>query len=288
LISVFALSTPFFVYYYVYPTHNKWSKKSNPIYPTADKVRDEILQTIKGAWIGILPPALSLWLNNFGYGYGYCGVGEYGWTYLIISFFVIWICSDFYEFYYHRIGHTTNWGWVQHKHHHVFYNPTPFSVIADELVDQFTRALPLWIFPMIMPVNMDMLFITFAVFFYFYGVCIHCGHEFEWLSTHNYWINTPFQHYIHHAKSRYMVPYHTGFFIKTWDRLFGSLYDQKCVCAECDRKAGNRTVEQFEKIKIPDYSCLLNWKFWVDPEPFIEKKELGSMKTMDKKLVKGE
>lgn len=30
-----------------------------------------------------------------------------------------------------------------HKHHHVFYNPTPFAVIADEWMDQFIRSMPM-------------------------------------------------------------------------------------------------------------------------------------------------
>lgn len=251
--------------------------KSNPTYPTPDKVRDEIMQTVKGAWIGILCPALSLWLNNFGYSKGYCGVEPYGWTYLIGSFMLVWVASDFFEFYYHRLGHTTNWGWVQHKHHHVFYNPTPYSVIADELVDQFVRSIPMLFWPMIMPVNMDMLFGTFAVFFYFYGVLIHSGHELPWLSAHNKYINTPFQHYIHHAKSRYMVPYHTGFFIKLWDRMFGSLYDKKCVCAECQRSEGLRSKEIWEKTTIPDYSVLLKAGFWFNPDKYMKEAEEKQM-----------
>ena len=49
---------------------------------------------------------------------------------------VIWAGSDFYEFFYHRLGHVNFNFWQQHRHHHVFHNPSPFSVIADEWVDQ--------------------------------------------------------------------------------------------------------------------------------------------------------
>ena len=42
-------------------------------------------------------------------------------------------------------------------------------------------------------VNMDMLFFTYAIFFYFYGVYLHSGHEIEWLSAHNSYFNTSFQ-----------------------------------------------------------------------------------------------
>ncbi len=37
-------------------------------------------------------------------------------------------------------GHVDFRFWKQHKHHHVFYNPSPFSVIADEWVDQVTNS----------------------------------------------------------------------------------------------------------------------------------------------------
>jgi len=257
------LSGPVFVYYYVYPTHEKWMRKSNPVYPESDKIRKEVIQTIKGLASAALCPSMSFYLIQNGYSYGYCGVEPYGYKWLFISFLIVWLGSDFYEFYYHRLGHMTDFGWAQHKFHHFFPNPTPFAVIADEYLDQFIRALPLVIFPMIMPTNVDMLYITYGVFFYGYGVALHCGHEFDCLSAHNYWINTPFQHYIHHAKSHKKTVYHTGFFIKLWDRMFGSIYDKKCICSECERKEGKRTLEIYNKVEKQDYSDLLSWRFWL-------------------------
>ena len=46
---------------------------------------------------------------------------------------------------------------------------------------------------------MDMLFFTYAIFFYFYGVYLHSGHELEWLSAHNRYFNTSFQ-----ARAKYL------------------------------------------------------------------------------------
>lgn len=137
-------------------------------------------------------PSLALWLRSKGLSQAYCGVEEHGVGYLLVSFFVVWIVSDFVEFYYHRLGHMTDIGWASHKYHHVFYNPSPFAVIADEYVDQFVRALPLLVFPLVMPTNMDMLFGTYAVFFYAYGVYLHSGHEFQKINAHHPWINTSF------------------------------------------------------------------------------------------------
>jgi hypothetical protein len=32
------------------------------------------------------------------------------------------------------LGHCYERFWAVHKHHHAFFNPTPFAVIADEYV----------------------------------------------------------------------------------------------------------------------------------------------------------
>ena len=199
---------------------------------------------------------------------------KYGGLYILASLLISWIFSDFYEFFYHRLGHICKPFWSVHKNHHVHYNPTPFAVIADEQLDQFMRALPLLIFPMVMPTNMDMLFTMYGGFFYMYGIYLHWGHEFESLSAHHPWINTSFQHYIHHAKSIMNKPYHTGFFFKVWDKMFDSVWEieskitheknKKCLCANCCRDRGERSQEAWCKVVVPDYSQLLNWKLWIN------------------------
>ncbi|CAF4850244.1 unnamed protein product, partial [Rotaria socialis] len=149
------------------------------------------------------------------------------------------------------------------KSHHQFFNPTPFAVIADEYLDQFVRALPLLILPALIPVNMDLLFFQFATFFYGYGIYLHWGHEFSYPDAHHPIINTSFQHYLHHAISIKNQPYHTGFYFKIWDQLFGSVYPrEKCFCIKCQKEKGQRTHDEFEKLEKPDYSILLNWNFW--------------------------
>jgi len=257
-------------------------------------VRNEIIQMIKGMLSATLCPSISLYLAQNKLSHAYCGwapshysfsdtsdstydedigmnsfyVKPYSLIHHIIVFVIMWVASDFWEFYYHRLGHTTKRGWEQHKYHHHFYNPSPFAVIADEYIDQFVRALPLLLFPLIAPVNIDVLFFEFGLFFYGYGVYLHWGYELEWLDAHHPHINTSFQHYLHHAVSIKNKPYHTGFFVKWWDRLFGSIYLDKCFCAKCERAAGKRTLEQYNNImKIkPDYSCLLSVKFWLSSE----------------------
>jgi len=264
LVAMFIMSGSLFWKYYMNPTFESWRYKSNPKYPEPEKVRDEILLMLKGLYSSTFCPALALFLSQHGYSQAYCGVENYGVGYLIGSFFFTWIFTDFWEFYYHRQGHTRVAFWNNHRFHHQFYNPSPFAVISDEWVDQFARSLPLLILPLMMPINMDMLFLQYGVFFYGYGCYLHWGFELDSIDAHHPWINTAFQHHLHHAKSINQKPYHTGFFFKLWDQLYGSVWDQECFCCKCAQKKGERTKEIYDTIRKPNYSPLFKVQFWLD------------------------
>lgn len=259
------MSGSLFLRYYARPTFETWQRKSNPEFPDPAMVRREVLQMLKGMYTATFCPALALHLVNEGWSKAYGGLGGHSVGYLVFTFFVVWIGSDFYEFAYHRLGHTFSFWWKHHKGHHVFFNPSPFAVIADEHVDQLIRSAPLLFIPLIMPVNMDLLFFTYGAFFYGYGVYLHWGYELSWPDAHHPWINTAFQHYVHHARSTLNKPMHTGFFFKLWDQIAGSVYKagpEECLCARCSTARGERTREAFEAIEKPDYSVLLKPSFW--------------------------
>merc|ERR1712146_360854 len=94
------------------------------------------------------------------------------------------------------------------------------------------------------------------------------GDTKPWLDAHNPIVNTPFQHYCHHAVSGRRTTYHTGFFFKIWDQLAGTEYEKECFCARCEQKKGKRTREAYEKIVKPDYSVLLQPNFWFSKDLF--------------------
>jgi len=261
-----AMSGALFVRDYVHPTFERWQRKSSPQYPKPAMVRREVLQMLKGIYTATLCPAIALHLVDAGVSQAYGGLGGHGWGYLVFTFFFVWIGSDLYEFLYHRLGHTRAFWWSQHRPHHAFANPSPFAVIADDHLDQLIRSAPMLFVPMLIPINMDLLFLTYGAFFYGYGVYLHWGHELRWPDAHHPWINSSFQHYVHHAKSTMNVPLHTGFFFKLWDKLAGSVYDADpatCLCAKCCVARGERTREAFERIDKPDYAVLLSPSFWL-------------------------
>ncbi len=154
----------------------------------------------KGLVVATFCPAFTLAATNWGYSNGYCGSRSDAWPLYLQTIFIFFF-TDLYEYVYHYIGHWMDFFWAIHRHHHKFYNPSPFAVIADEYLDQFVRTWPMVIIPLITPTNMDLLFVVYAILFYGYGVYLHWGYESPLLSTHNPIFNTAYHHYMHHAIS---------------------------------------------------------------------------------------
>lgn len=269
LVALIGASGLVFYHYYWAPnvTFEKWQRKSNPKFPSPSKVRDEVIQMLKGLFTATLCPAASLYLAKRGMSKAYAGVSdEHPASHQVLEFLGVWMATDLWSFSYHRLGHEYKAFWNNHRHHHVFFNPSPFAVIADEYIDQFFRSAPMVVFPLVVPINMDLMFLQNALFFYFYGVYLHWGYESDMLSAHNPIMNTSFQHYCHHAKAILGKPYHCGFFFKIWDQLCpGGIYPaDKCFCAICEKAKGKRSLELYKKVEIPDYSVLLSLSFWLD------------------------
>jgi Delta7-sterol 5-desaturase len=263
LVSMMTLSTLVFIPLYGKPSFETWKLKCNPNFPSPALVRKEIIHTVKGLVVATLIPAFTLVASFSGWSQGYCGdphnIGIKG---FLIQTAIIFAFTDFVEYGYHWCGHYYQSFWQIHKHHHAFYNPTPFAVIADDWPDQFCRTLPMIILPCMMPINMDLLFFIFASLFYGYGVYLHSGYESIYLSTHNPVFNTSYHHYYHHAKSAIGLPIYTGFFFKIWDQLFNTEAKKGCVCHEC-RPKKERSKKIYNQISKPDYSVMMKLDWWL-------------------------
>jgi lathosterol oxidase len=260
LLSMVLLSGSLFYPYYMNPTYERWIYKSNPHFPSPLLVKKEIIQMCKGLVVATFCPAFTLFLSKWNYSNGYCSDTRSDAWPLWQQAIVIFVFSDFFEYAYHWIGHRFSFFWEVHRHHHKFYNPSPFAVIADEYLDQFVRTWPMIIIPLMIPTNMDLLFTIYTTLFYGYGVYLHWGYESSYLSTHNLIFNTSYHHYIHHAISVKNRPIFTGFFFKIWDQLFNSGNPNQCTCVEC---RPCRTLEEWNKEVKYDYSCLCSPKWWL-------------------------
>lgn len=261
-----------FCYYYVYPTYDKWRFKTNPKYPSPTYVLGELfLGGILGPPSVSLVAAIHLFLVANGTLKHHCDT-PVTWSYRLFSALFVIIVTDLYEWGWHYLGHWMDNLWVVHKHHHKYYNPTPFGTVADWPVDNFMRSLYVVVVNLVsfcligMPLDLDMVYFATGFFTMGWGMYLHTGHELASIPHDHPFLNTSYQHYVHHAISVKNKPYHTGFFVKLWDNLAGSVYKgSQVIPAVEDQKLGNRSRERWEKEvlpNLPDYSVLLSPRWW--------------------------
>lgn len=260
-----------FIYYYVYPTYDKWRFKSNPKYPSPSYVLGEIVLggILAPPWVTLVS-SLHIYLISTGTLKHHCDTPQ-TLSYRVFSAVLVLLIADLYEWGWHYLGHLFDSLWTLHRHHHKFYNPTPFGTVADYPLDNFMRSLyPVVVYAVSygligMPLDIDMLYFATAFVTIIWGMYLHTGHELSFLPYDHPVFNTSFQHYAHHAISVKNKPYHTGNFVKWWDNAMGSVYKgTQVIPALEDQKLGNRSFEIWEKeVKpnLPDYSVLLSPKW---------------------------
>lgn len=246
VLAVFFFSGSVFLAYYARPTYAQWRRKLCADFPSALKVREELLQTLKSIAVATLCPAASLYLAQHGGSKAYCGSGGNSMMHHVLQFAAIWVASDVYEWAYHYLGHSVRACWDNHKAHHRYFNPSPFAVIADDFIDQLVRSLPMLLFPMLFRVNIDLLFCVFALLFYGYGTVLHWGYEseLEVLGVHGAIgsrLNGSAEHYLHHATASFGTPIYCGFFFRIWDKLAGSVPAADGVYFTSRRRSTNTT-----------------------------------------------
>jgi sterol desaturase/sphingolipid hydroxylase (fatty acid hydroxylase superfamily) len=112
LLSMIVLSTSIFYPYYVNPTFEKWQRKNNPKFPSAALVKKEIIQMCKGLFAATLCPAFTLMASKWGLSQGYCGLRrDDNFLTLFLQAIVIFFFTDFYEYFYHFLGHKYTFLW---------------------------------------------------------------------------------------------------------------------------------------------------------------------------------
>jgi sterol desaturase/sphingolipid hydroxylase (fatty acid hydroxylase superfamily) len=233
-------------------------------------VTNEILALTKCTLATIALLAFSVQLGLYGYS-SLFDVGKATWQQNAVNFAISFWVVDFYSYFYHYIGHKIPEAWAIHRFHHKFYNPTPYGVIADDMLDQVVRAMPLLFLPLALDsLNWVVLSAVFGCDMY-YGILLHSGHEnaparkiadfFEGACGVDL-INTPLNHFLHHAISGGSTPKYCGFYVTVWDKLFGS--EDKEGLAKFLQGLEGRTEAEFKTIELPQYEQLGSVGHWVE------------------------
>lgn len=161
----------------------------------------------------------------------YTDIDEYGYPYMIFSFFWMLFLHDTWFYWWHRAMHHPFLFKHIHLVHHKSTNPSPWTAYAfhplEALIEVGIHPLIAFTLPIYTPALG--LFFLFQIFYNVYG---HLGFELYPKGFHNHWfgkwINTSVAHNLHHKK----FDGNYGLYLLFWDRMMGTLrkdYDETFV-----------------------------------------------------------
>jgi len=166
-----------------------------------------------------IPTVFLFVLEIQGYSRLYDDASEYGYPFLVLSFFSFLFFTDFAIYWIHRWLHSKLLYAPLHKLHHKWKVCTPFASHAFHPIDGFLQSLPYHIYPFVFPLHKG-LYLGLFLFVNIWTVSIHDA-DFRVPNILKPIINGSAHHTDHHLY--FTVNY--GEYFTIWDRLGGSFQD---------------------------------------------------------------
>jgi sterol desaturase/sphingolipid hydroxylase (fatty acid hydroxylase superfamily) len=164
---------------------------------------------VRGATFG-LRFATGTWLAQFGLPRQPFTIGTSVACYVLVDFIYYWR---------HRFLHSTSLGWAIHSTHH---SSEEMTVLATVRLSWIESAIDYFFYIPLVLVGFDPLQVFFLVE-------LNAASQL-WCHTDTIgpiraldpWLNTPFNHRIHHARARERAECNYGSTLMLWDKLFGT------------------------------------------------------------------
>ncbi|MDX1939495.1 MAG: sterol desaturase family protein [Saprospiraceae bacterium] len=207
----------FMIFYVIWkPNFIKFKIQSK--FPKTARIWHEIRHS---AYTALIFASLGIgvhFLKQAGFTKIYTDMNEYGWGYLIFSFFLLTFIHDTYFYWIHRLMHHNKLFPILHKVHHVSNNPTPFASLSFHPLEAIVEIgiVPLAI--LFIPFH-PLVLLLFATWSLFFNVMGHLGYELfpKGFVYHpiGRWFNTATHHNMHHARSNCNY----GLYYNFWDTI---------------------------------------------------------------------
>ncbi|MEZ0309262.1 MAG: sterol desaturase family protein [Ramlibacter sp.] len=151
----------------------------------------------------------------------YFEADQYGWAWLVASFFVFIVLHDAWFYWTHRLLHKPRLFHWSHRTHHFSVAPTPWTAYSFSASEALVQALYLPVVLLIVPAHQAVLFL-WMIWMVLRNVMGHSGIELlprSWLAGWwGRWLTTTLHHEMHHAYGG--VNY--GLYFTWWDRWCGT------------------------------------------------------------------
>jgi len=190
-------------------------------FPKAARIGHEIRHSAYTALVFALMGVGIYFLQKAGFTKVYTDINQYGWVYLIGSFFLLTFLHDTYFYWTHRLMHHRSLFPLLHKVHHVSNNPTPFASLSFHPLEAIVEIGIVPVATFLVPFHPVVLFL-FALWSLFFNIVGHLGFElFPQGFVHHpvgKWFNTSTHHNLHHTRSNCNY----GLYYNFWDTVMNT------------------------------------------------------------------
>ena len=209
-------------YWLFYSSDKSFTKESlNIKYPIQKKlIKEDIILSVVATAATAICGALVMTIYDSGATRLYSSIGDYGTTYLIISFFGVILLQDTSYYFLHRgFHHPLLYNWL-HRGHHRSKNPTPWTSFALDFPEALIQGLFLVTVVFIIPLHFSVLAL-WVITMTIWSLVNHLGFEL-FPKFPNHWLGKWFISSNHHSLHHRSYTKHYGLYFTFWDRLLGT------------------------------------------------------------------
>ena len=162
-----------------------------------------------------------LYLESKGYTFIYFDITDYGYLWLIVSFFIVLFIDDMFFYWSHRAMHHPRLYKFFHKVHHESTDPSPLTAFAFHPSEAVIEQLMHFILPFLLPLNFGVI-VAWQIFSMLNNVLGHLGYEIYPKG----WVKRPILKYktasTHHNMHHQLFHGNYALYFTWWDKWMGT------------------------------------------------------------------
>ncbi len=162
-----------------------------------------------------------LYLENKGYTKLYFNVSDYGYLWLVLSFFIVLFIDDMFFYWSHRAMHMPRFYKFFHKVHHESTDPSPLTAFAFHPSEALIEQMMGFVLPFFLPLNFGVI-IAWQIFSMLNNVLAHLGYELYPKG----WVKFPLLKYkvasTHHNMHHQLFNGNYALYFTWWDKWMGT------------------------------------------------------------------
>lgn len=188
---------------------------------SSNHFKHDVLHSVSTFFVFAIMDLALGYLHSKGYTLLYFNVGEYGWPWLIISFFLVLFINDTFFYWSHRAMHHPKLFKHFHRAHHKSTDPSPFTAFAFQPSEAIVEYTMSFVLPFILPMHFGML-LVWQAYDMLNNVLGHLGYEVYPKA----WLKLPFLKYkttsTHHNMHHQFFKGNYALYFTWWDKWMGT------------------------------------------------------------------